>query len=585
MHADATNPPHGLAGRSGETGAAPPAEVVLHNAHIITVDARGSIAQAIAIAAGKILAVGADAEMTRHITPATRVLDMKGRSITPGLIDGHAHMDREALRNIFPVLGHVRSIKDIQNRIADLARGKKPGEWIVTMPIGDPPFYIGVPNNLAEQRWPTRQELDAAAPNNPVYIRPIWGYWRGTFPLVSCANTEALKRAGVTRDTISPVPSVAIEKDGNGDPTGVFVEQHFEPLAELIWFRDAASFTDADRLRTLPESAKAYHSFGTTSIFEGHGVANELLRVYRRAHHAGTLTMRSTLALSANWTAAGNAPLGPFVEAWLGWLGEPGLGDDVLKMGGLYVHLGRTEADNARAAAGPYTGWAGFNSNHGLPRERVKELLLHCARNEIRPVCITGRTGLDMLDLYEEIDKEISIKGRRWVISHIDVISPRDCDRIVKLGLVLTTQTNNYLYKSLERTASALKSEQHGDIVPLKSLCEAGVTVSLASDNTPISLWHPIQQTVVRKAFGTGRAYGEEQALSRMDALRCATANGAYLTFDEAKKGSLEVGKFADLAVLSANPLTVAADELSSTTSLMTMVGGTIVHQTADWHG
>ena len=114
------------------------------------------------------------------------------------------------------------------------------------------------------------------------------------------------------------------------------------PIAELIWFREAARFSHADRLRALPESARLYHSFGTTSVFEGHGVASEVLRVYREAHRDGTLTMRSTLALSANWTAAGDAPLGPFVEAWAGWLGEPGLGDDWLKMSGLYVHIGRT---------------------------------------------------------------------------------------------------------------------------------------------------------------------------------------------------------------------------------------------------
>ena len=116
-------------------------------------------------------------------------------------------------------------------------------------PIGDPPFYLGVPETLAEKRWPTRQELDAAAPNNPTYIRSIWGYWRGTSPIVSCANTAALKRVGVRRDTESPLPSVRIEKDGNGDPTGVFVEDDFAPLAELIWFREAASFSDEDRLR------------------------------------------------------------------------------------------------------------------------------------------------------------------------------------------------------------------------------------------------------------------------------------------------------------------------------------------------
>ena len=385
MHADAAIPPHGAS-------TAPPAEVVLRNADIITVDGRGTVAQAIALAAGKILAVGADADMTKHIVPPTRLLDMKGRTITPGLIDGHAHMDREALRRIFPSLGPVRSIKDIQDRIAEIARGKKPGEWIVTMPIGDPPFYVGVPDSLAEKRWPTRQELDAAAPNNPVYIRPIWGYWRGTFPLVSCANTAALTRAGVTRDTVAPVPSVTIEKDGNGDPTGVFFEEEFAPLvgADLVPRCGVASPRPTGCGR-LPELAQGLSQLRHHQHFRGPRRRERTAADVSPCPSCGHLTMRSTLALSANWAAAGNAPLGAFVEAWLGWLGEPGLGDDMLKMGGLYVHLGRTEADNARAAAGPYTGWAGFNSNHGLPRERVKELLLHCAKNDIRPACITGR--------------------------------------------------------------------------------------------------------------------------------------------------------------------------------------------------
>src|SRR6185369_7079156 len=241
------------------TPAARPADMILKNANVITIDSRSSIAEAIAIAGDRILAVGPDAAMTAHAAPATRVLDLKQRTITPGLIDGHAHMDREALRHVFPGLGRVRSIKDIQDRIAELARGKKPGEWIVTMPIGDPPYYFDMPDLLAEKRWPTRQELDAAAPNNPVFIRSIWGYWRGTFPLVSCANTEALRRAGITRDTVSPVATLKIEKDANGDPTGVFVEREMAPVAELIWFRQAAAFTYADRMRALPQSAKLYH--------------------------------------------------------------------------------------------------------------------------------------------------------------------------------------------------------------------------------------------------------------------------------------------------------------------------------------
>ena len=557
------------------------ADLILTNGKIITVDAAFTVAQALAIAGDRILAVGSDAAMARVSGPTTRVVDLKGKAVIPGITDGHAHMDREALRGVFPALGRVRSVRDIQDRIAELARTKQPGEWIVTMPIGDPPYYFDVPDILAEKRWPTRQELDAAAPNNPVFIRSIWGYWRGTFPLVSCANTEALKRAGITRDTVSPVDTLKIEKDANGDPTGVFVEREMAPVAELIWFRQPAAFTPADRLRALPQSARAYHAFGTTSVFEGHGAATELLRTYKRADREGTLTMRTALAFSPNWQAAGGAPLGPFVEAWAGWLGEPGFGNDRLKMSGLYVHAGREAADDVRARAAPYTGWAGFNSNHGLPRDQAKELLVHCAANDIRAVMI----GSSNLDLYDEVDREIPLKGRRWVISHISTLSPRDIERIVRMGLVLTTHTNNYLYKGLHAQAQRLPPERHGEIVPLRSLLDAGVKISLATDNVPVSPFLPIWQAVARRSYQTKEQVAPGEALSRADALRCATANGAYLTFDEDKKGSLEAGKLADVAVLSADPLATEESSIAEIRSLMTMVGGRIVHETPNWLG
>jgi predicted amidohydrolase YtcJ len=558
------------------TAASPAADVVLKNGKIITVDRAFTIAQAIAITGGRVAAVGPDAAMTPLTAPSTRVLDLQGRAVIPGLTDGHAHMDREALREVFPSLGRVRSIGDIQDRIAELARGKKPGEWIVTMPIGDPPYYFDMPDLLAEKRWPTRHELDAAAPANPVYIRSIWGYWRGTFPLVSCANTEALKRAGITRDTVAPVETLTIEKDANGDPTGVFVEREMAPIAELIWFRQATTFTAADRLAALPKSARAYHAFGTTSVFEGHGIASEVLRVYKRARRDGALTMRATLAFSANWPAAGNPDIGSFVEAWAGWLGEPGLGDDMLKMGGLYVHAGRDAADDVRTTAAPYTGWAGFNYGHGLPRDKAKELLLACARNDIRPVMI----GSGNLDLYEEIDREISLVGRRWVISHFGTFSPRDVERIARMGLVLTAHTNNYLYKGLDAQARRLPAERHGEIVPLRSLFAAGVPVALATDNVPVSLVLPIWQAIARTDYRTKERVAPQEALGRAEALRCATNNGAYLTFDEGKKGSLEPGKLADLAVLSDDPLTVDEPKIADIRSLLTMVGGKVVHET-----
>src|SRR5205809_1685131 len=270
-----------------------PADVVLRNGKIITLDRSSAIAQSIAIAGDRIVAVGPNAAMAAVTAPATRTIDLRGKTVIPGLIDSHAHMDREGLKNVFPSLGHVRSIRDIQNRISELARQRAPGEWIVTMPIGDPPFYFDVPDILAEKRWPTRKDLDAAAPNHPVFIRSIWGFWRSTPPLVACAYTEALKRAGITRGTVPPLRELVIEKDENGDPTGVFIEDGMQPTAELIWFRKPTEFSRADRARGIPVAAKVYHAFGSTSIFERHAVANEVFWAYQDARRDGAQIIRA----------------------------------------------------------------------------------------------------------------------------------------------------------------------------------------------------------------------------------------------------------------------------------------------------
>jgi predicted amidohydrolase YtcJ len=200
---------------------------------------------------------------------------------------------------------------------------------------------------------------------------------------------------------------------------------------------------------------------------------------------------------------------------------------------------------------------------------------VRCATNDIRAVMI-HRPGV--LDLYDEIDRIVPLKGKRWVIAHINTITPADIERIVRMGLVLTTHTNNSLYKALDTLARQMPPDRHREIVPLRSLLDAGVEVSLATDNAPASLFLPIWQTVARTSFRTARRVAPEEALTRADALRCATANGAYLTFDEDNRGSLQPGKFADLAVLSADPLTVEEEKIADIVSRMTMVGGKVVY-------
>ena len=181
------------------------AERIFYNGKIITLDRASTLCSALATAGERILATGSDDFIRTLAGPGTERIDLGGRAVMPGLVDGHAHMDREGLKDVYPSLAGARSIDDILARIAALVRSAKPGEWIVTMPIGEPPSYWDLPESLAEKRWPTRHDLDQVAPDNPVYIRPIWGFWRHKLPLVSIANSRALAECGIDRNTASPV--------------------------------------------------------------------------------------------------------------------------------------------------------------------------------------------------------------------------------------------------------------------------------------------------------------------------------------------------------------------------------------------
>lgn len=552
-----------------------PADIILSHGKIITADARFSIAQSVAIRAGRFIAVGEDAMVRRHAAPHTRHIALEGRAVLPGLIDGHAHMDREGLKDVFPSLAGCRSIAAIQARIAELAKDRRPGEWIVTMPVGEPPFYWDLPESLAEGRWPTRQELDGAAPRNPVYIRPIWGFWRHSLPLVSLANSMALQLAGITRETAPPHPSVTIRKDAAGEPDGVIIEQGYVPLMELAAFHMAPGFSHAHRVAGLPRAAALYHAFGTTSIYEEHGVAAELLAAYREVHAAGKLTMRSHLALSPDWRGMEGVSMERLIGGWAHQLAGAGIGDDMLRLSGLITEIGRTPDNALRAQAAPYTGWAGFNYDMGLDRERAKEMLIACARHGIRAIGIWP----NMLDLFAEVNEVVPIRDLRWVLGHIAVLSREQVHRIRDLGLVLTTHTNRYIYKEGHLLVERNKLPDEDSISPLRWLEEAGVTYALATDNVPVSLFYPMWQAVSRQNMHTQRAVGERQAISREHAIRAATNAGAYLTMSERDKGAIEPGKLADLAVLTADPLTVELSALKDIAAEMTMVGGEIVHQ------
>lgn len=549
------------------------ASLVLHGGRVISLDARSTIAEAIAVAGDRILAIGRDADMLPLARPDARRIDLRGRAVIPGLVDAHAHMDREGLKAIYPSLAGAASIDDVLQRIEALAHETPPGEWIVTMPIGEPPEYRDVPNNLRERRFPTRWELDRVSPRHPVFIRPLWGYWRHTLPLVSVANSEALRRAAVTAETLPPWAGIQIDKVWEtGEPNGIFIEWTFMPVVELSLMACLPRFTHAQRVDALRASMRIYNSTATTSTFEGHGVADEVRAVYRDVAAAGDMTVRAHLTMSPAW-AAGGKPAVEQVAAWGSTLGGRGSGDDWLRLSGFFAEAG-VKAENAvRARVWPYTGWSGFAYDTGLPREQLREVLVAAARHDIR----VGGTQPGLLDLYEEVDRVLPIRDRRWVLEHINVLSDDDIRRIRDLGIVVTTHTNSYIAKQGAILAARVGPGAEDTIVPLRKLRDAGVTVALATDNVPTTLWNPIAQTITRLDRFAGRPIAPSQRLSREEALRAASTAGAYLTFEEHAKGTLEPGKLADLAVLSANPFTVDEARIADIVSELTVVGGRVV--------
>src|SRR5215468_5738754 len=198
-------------------------DLILHGGKIITLDGRSRLAQAISVRSGHVAAVGDDAALLKEAAPTTRLIDLKGRSVLPGFFDAHPHADREGLkaRGGIPIAG-LHSVADIVDVVKRAAQTTPAGEWIVLMPMGEPPHeYISRPEQLTDGRFPNRHDLDAVVPDHAVYIRAVWGWWsRRPFP--SVANSLALSRAGVTRDTRAP-HNVEIV-DARGEPTGVFLE-------------------------------------------------------------------------------------------------------------------------------------------------------------------------------------------------------------------------------------------------------------------------------------------------------------------------------------------------------------------------
>ena len=559
-----------------EEGMRAAADLIVHGGKVATLDTADPIVEAVAVKGERLLAVGGDAEILALGDGATKRIDARGRLVTPGLIDGHAHMDREGLKEALPSLAGCRSIDDVLQRIAELARQTPKGEWIVTMPIGEPPFYENVPSVLGENRFPNRHELDRAAPDHPVYVRAIWGHWRNSLPLVSIANTKALEWAGITRNTLPPSPHIQIEKDlSTGDPTGCLYEFVYKPLIEKTLMACIPRFTLEDRVAGLKRSMEIYNSTGTTSVFEGHGIAGEVLAAYQDLRAEGPLNVRSSLMFSPAWPSTSINDVKEMLVDWGRWLAGRGLGDDYLRMAGIYTESDFSPENHLRALCGPYTGWAGFNFDSCLPEDVMVEMMVEAARNGIRVDSFDPK----ILSLYELVNKRTPITEQRWIVEHVGIFDADEISRLSDLGVVLQAYSNRWIYQEGEQHRAALGEDGAAKVLPMRALIDAGVHVSLATDNVPPTMFDPIWHVVARRPRDGDTVLAPDQRITRMEALAAASREGAWLSLEEDRKGTLEVGKLADIAIFDKDFLTVEEGEISDIKADVTITGGRVVHE------
>lgn len=545
---------------------------------VVTLDGKGTRARALAIRDGRVLASGSRQDMLAAGGDATQIVDFGDAAIIPGFNDTHAHMDTEGIKQARPSLAGARSIADVLARIQALAAERAEGAWLLTMPVGTPPYYFDGPAALAENRMPSRHELDRAAPANPVCILPPSGYW-GAPPCYSALNSAALALNGIDRTTTPRLAGIEILKDADGEPTGVIADGNPRESAQLDLLPAVPGFTAEERAAGVREAMRLYHAKGTTSIYEGHGCSPEFMRIYQDLWQAGELTMRVGMVVSPAWASIQEAEA--VMRDWLGPARGPGLGDATYRVSGVHIGFGGDpEAAGLARARGNDTGYWSFHWHAHTPEE-FEHLCLLAARHGIRVHTIASAGNQEkILPILERVHGKFDLRGRRWVLEHLSLAREQDLRAIKAMGLGVTLIPLHHLWKNGTRLFG-LSAAEEALAVPAKRLRELGVPVSAGTDNVPYDPLASMAAMILRAERTTGRVLGAAARLSAEAALETVTASGAWLTFEEDIKGRLVAGHLADCAVLSRNPLDADPQAFQDIDCLATLVGGAFVHRRA----
>jgi predicted amidohydrolase YtcJ len=543
---------------SAETAAGqrPDADMILMNGRLATQDERRAFASAVAIKDGRFLAVGTEQEVLRHRGDGTAMIDMGGRTAIPGLNDSHTHPIRGGLNyNMELRWDGAPSLTDAMRMLREQAQRTPPPQWVRV--VGGWTAF-----QFAERRLPTLDEINAAAPDTPVFVLHLYDR--------AFLNRAALRAVGYTKDTPNPLGG-EIQRDGRGNPTGLLIAK---PNASILYatLAKGPKLSREDQLNSTRQFMRELNRFGVTSVIDaGGGFQNypEDYEVIQELHQQGQLTVRFAYNL---FTQKPKQELEDFTK-WSAMV-QPSQGDAYYRMNGAGEMLVFSASDFEDF----------LEPRPDLPTALEEELtrvvtLLAEKRWPFRIHATYDESITRILDVYEAVNREVPFEGLHWFIDHAETISERNLERVKTLGGGIAVQDRMAFQGEYFLERYGKQTAEHAP--PIRNMLAMGLPVGAGTDATRVSSYNPwlsLYWLVTGKTVGGTALYPETNRLDRMEALRLYTVGSSWFSSEEDQKGAIVPSQLADLAVLSADYFSIPDEQIKHLESVLTIVGGKVVY-------
>lgn len=554
------------------SGRQPPADLVLLGGNVLTMDSARLSAAAVAIRADRIVGVGTDAEMQEWVGGRTQVIELKGLTVIPGMIDAHTHFVGIGARKLQVDAAGTTSKEDIVRLVAAEVARSNPGEWIQGRGWDQ--------NNWPDKKFPTVQDLDAAAPENPVFLRRVDGH-------AAWVNSRALAIAGISRNTPDP-PGGQIIRDASGEPTGTLVDNAFRLVSQHV-----APLTREQKKQAVRLSIQECLAAGLTGVHEAGG-SREEIELYEEMMRAGEFDLR--IYEFIRWPADEQKLPHSYesLDYYLEKGPQVGLHDNRLTIRGIKMSIDGALGSRGAAFLEPYDDDPGNSGVLRLTEAEVYETILRGLKAGFQTAvhAIGDRANRMALDAMERALKETQAADARLRIEHAQVLDPADVPRFAALGVIPSMQPT-HCTTDMHWIAERIGPERTRYAYGWRSLLDSGVRIPGGSD-APVEPVQPLPgiYAAVTRQDRSGRPEGgwhPEQRVSVLEALRMFTIDAAYSVFEEGIKGSIAPGKLADLAVLTQDITRVPPPQILATEVTMTILGGRVVYrkesQAALFHG